>query len=184
MPRRGENIYKRKDGRWEGRYIKSRSASGKAQYGYIYAKSYRAVKEKLKDAQQSNVLQAVVPTKKSNFECIAREWLDSLRPTVKESTWNKYYNLLQLYLFPKFDSFSLNQISCDVIREHCNLLVVSGGKNAQGLSEKTVADILTVLRSIFRYASRKGYTLTFDLQTIQILSVVEPRQKRLSMSKR
>ena len=23
MPRKGENIYKRKDGRWEGRYIKS-----------------------------------------------------------------------------------------------------------------------------------------------------------------
>lgn len=23
MPKKGENIYKRKDGRWEGRYIKS-----------------------------------------------------------------------------------------------------------------------------------------------------------------
>ena len=23
MPRKGENIYKRKDGRWEGRFIKS-----------------------------------------------------------------------------------------------------------------------------------------------------------------
>ena len=23
MPRRGENIYKRKDGRWEGRYIRA-----------------------------------------------------------------------------------------------------------------------------------------------------------------
>ena len=25
MPKRGENIYKRKDGRWEGRYIRGRS---------------------------------------------------------------------------------------------------------------------------------------------------------------
>ena len=24
MPRKGENIYKRKDGRWEGRYVKSK----------------------------------------------------------------------------------------------------------------------------------------------------------------
>ena len=29
MPRTGENIYKRKDGRWEGRYIKER-VGGKA----------------------------------------------------------------------------------------------------------------------------------------------------------
>lgn len=30
MPRRGENIYKRKDGRWEGRFIKHRTEHGKA----------------------------------------------------------------------------------------------------------------------------------------------------------
>ena len=41
MARRGENIYKRKDGRWEGRYIKSRTCSGKIIYGYVYAKTYR-----------------------------------------------------------------------------------------------------------------------------------------------
>ena len=38
MPRKGENIYKRKDGRWEGRYIKARSKTGKAVYGYVYGK--------------------------------------------------------------------------------------------------------------------------------------------------
>lgn len=36
MPRKGENICKRKDGRWEGRYIKSRTPAGKANYGYVY----------------------------------------------------------------------------------------------------------------------------------------------------
>ena len=46
MPRKGENIYKRKDGRWEGRYIKSRSGK-KAIYGYVYAKSYSEVRKKL-----------------------------------------------------------------------------------------------------------------------------------------
>ena len=39
MPRRGENIYKRKDGRWEGRYIRGRSPSGRAEYGYVYGSS-------------------------------------------------------------------------------------------------------------------------------------------------
>ncbi len=39
MARKGENIYKkRKDGRWEGRYIKSRSSTGKANYGLCLCK--------------------------------------------------------------------------------------------------------------------------------------------------
>ncbi len=48
MARKGENIYKkerRADGQRE--YIKSRSSTGKANYGYVYAKSYREVKAKL-----------------------------------------------------------------------------------------------------------------------------------------
>ena len=49
MPRRGENIHKRKDGRWEARYIKGRQENGKAIYGYLYARTYRDVKQKLKD---------------------------------------------------------------------------------------------------------------------------------------
>lgn len=47
MPRRGENIYKRKDGRWEGRFIKGYNESGKALYKSVYAGSYADVKEKL-----------------------------------------------------------------------------------------------------------------------------------------
>ena len=47
MARRGENIYKRKDGRWEGRYIKGRTDAGKAVYGYIYAHTYKEAQKKL-----------------------------------------------------------------------------------------------------------------------------------------
>ena len=37
MARTGENIYKRKDGRWEARYIDSYDGNGKAKYKYLYA---------------------------------------------------------------------------------------------------------------------------------------------------
>lgn len=49
MPKKGENIYKRKDGRWEGRYIKARTSTGKIVYGYVYSKTYRETKIKLKE---------------------------------------------------------------------------------------------------------------------------------------
>lgn len=51
MARKGENIYKRKDGRWEGRYIKGRDNFGKAIYGYVYAKNYKDVRTKLNEAK-------------------------------------------------------------------------------------------------------------------------------------
>ena len=34
-----ENIYLRKDGRWEARYIKERSPEGRAVYGSVYGDS-------------------------------------------------------------------------------------------------------------------------------------------------
>ena len=47
MAKRGENIRKRKDGRWEGRFIKGRKSDRTAIWGYIYGHSYNEVKEKL-----------------------------------------------------------------------------------------------------------------------------------------
>lgn len=46
MSKKGENIYKRKDNRWEARYIKGYSLDGKIVYGYCYGKTYREAKEK------------------------------------------------------------------------------------------------------------------------------------------
>ena len=31
---KGENIFRRKDGRWEARYVKGRELSGKIKYGF------------------------------------------------------------------------------------------------------------------------------------------------------
>lgn len=45
MSKRGDNIHKRKDGRWEGRYKKGRKPNGTIQYGSVYGKSYREVKK-------------------------------------------------------------------------------------------------------------------------------------------
>lgn len=45
MPRKGENIYKRKDGRWEGRYVRAYEEN-RARYGYIYGETYIDVKKK------------------------------------------------------------------------------------------------------------------------------------------
>ena len=47
MARKGENIYKRKDGRWVSRHVKGYHPDGTPKYGYCYGKTYREAKEKL-----------------------------------------------------------------------------------------------------------------------------------------
>ena len=57
MARRGENVRKRTDGRWEGRYIEKYDSNGKACYRSVYGSSYTDVKNKLKEHKKvtSNV---------------------------------------------------------------------------------------------------------------------------------
>ena len=47
LGRWGDNIYHRKDGRWEGRYIAMRLPDGKAKYKSVYGESKTVVKKKL-----------------------------------------------------------------------------------------------------------------------------------------
>lgn len=46
MPRRSTNIYKRKDGRWEARYVTSIGIDGKKKYASVYVSTYKEAKEK------------------------------------------------------------------------------------------------------------------------------------------
>ena len=49
MSKRGENITKRKDGRWEARVLKGYNPNGQAVYKSLYALSYSAVKAKKRE---------------------------------------------------------------------------------------------------------------------------------------
>ncbi len=171
MPRKGENIYKRKDGRWEGRYIRSRSPSGKAQYGYVYAKTYREVKSKLGNALGSISLTSVSNSdgnKRELFASVASAWFQNKKTQVKEATSNKYFNLLHSYILPELGEVYLIGITMELIENQCNYLLSAGGQKGTGLSPKTVSDVLSVIRSILQFASQKGLTISCDAQQIHV----------------
>lgn len=175
MPRKGENIYKRKDGRWEARYIKDRTPEGKAVYGYVYAKSYKEVKSKLQKHLTQEAHRTTVQAMHTDeadrtvmFRSIANDWLVSILPQVKESTSNKYSNLLNLYIIPNLGHFPVESLSYDMIEECANQLLVSGGRKGVGLSPKTVSDILSVVRNILKYATRNGNSIACDVGAIQV----------------
>lgn len=164
MSRKGENIYKRKDGRWEGRYIKARSQSGKAVYGYVYAPTYKEAKRKRSQAIiniESNLTAFHKISENTIPSCFIRkladDWMNSIQSQIKKSSYVKYHNILHSYILPEFDNVPLNELTSSRIQKFCDDLLIHGGSSGEGLSPKTVLDILSLMRSLLRYAQIQGY---------------------------
>lgn len=124
MPQKGKNIYQRKDGRWEGRYIKGRTEAGKAVYGYVYAHTYEEVTKKRDEAADGvdpEKLKKNVP-KKDSAEAVAIEWLYSLKPQIKKSTFCKYHTSIYCYIIPELGQKDINDISVMDLQNFCNNL--------------------------------------------------------------
>lgn len=173
MSKKGENIYKRKDGRWEGRYIKSRTESGKIIYGYVYARSYRETKEKQK-AKIASYTSQITNKNEHVFSYIASEWFESIKLHTKTSTQNKYHNMLTNYILPEYGNQPFNTITYEFIEAHCKFLLESGGKKGNGLSTKTVSDVLAIIRNISKFAIRKGIYVANDANAVQIRQDIKP----------
>lgn len=167
MSRTGENIYKRKDGRWEGRYIRER-VDGKAKYGTVYGKSYREVKEKLDIVKEEVKKGEIYTAKKGKMEDIGYQWLSEIAVSLKKSSVNKYEDLLRCYILPEFGECGLSEISNRRLMEFANALLQNGGSKGQGLAAATVAEILSAMNSIRIYAMKKDYAVSFSTECVSL----------------
>lgn len=168
MARKGENIYKRKDGRWEGRYLK-RTPDGKSRYGYVYAASYREVKSRL---QKAAALWATNPPKAKNDElvlsAVAARWETIIAQQVKESTFVKYHSIIVSHLLPALGNVNVEDMTHELIESFAITLLRGEAKNGRPLAPRTVSDILCVLRSILRFARRNGAIIPCDGSSVRI----------------
>ena len=135
MPRKGENIYKRKDGRWEARYI-HHYEDGKPKYRSVYGSTYTEVKAKRQDElSKSDMVRASVVKQLAELGEICTLWLNSRKPNVKESTYTRYVRTVNKYILPYFEQNKLIKI--------CNSTVNAVfDKLKAELSIKTVSDIV------------------------------------------
>ncbi|WP_249024434.1 tyrosine-type recombinase/integrase [Enterococcus gilvus] len=117
MSKKGENIYKRKDHRWEGRYKKGRNENGKIKYGYIYGKNYSEVKERL--ALEKAKYQTFIEVNGENtttYQEFSLAWLAKRKIILKKSTYATYQYKLNKYVFPYIGGIPLNQLTPDIIQ--------------------------------------------------------------------
>lgn len=154
MPRRGECIYKRKDGRWEARYVKEIRADGTKKYGSVYAASYKEVKEK-----QRKMLETFSKAEETKAEItvaqVIDEWLTATRQKIRASTFQKYESLCRNHILPRLGAVPLQQLSRTDIIVFAEQLEKQGRIAGGGLSRKTVNDILIVLGLILSYAEEE-----------------------------
>lgn len=150
MSKRGENIYLRKDGRYEGR-CRLPSTTGKVRFAYVYGYKYREVREKLNQIR-SQQGQSREQYGDGRFRSWSEHYLkDVLRPQVKATTYATYVNVMELRLLPEFGALKLNDITdVRVSRFYSRML-------EEGLCPSTARASVRLLRAALSDACRKGY---------------------------
>ena len=159
MSKRGENIYKRKDGRWEARYPKGHSCEGHILYGSVYGQTYNEAKKKRAQVLIDTSISDRFSFKGIGFEMtlcdLAREWLGQKHETIKESTYVRYRYLYEKHIDDRFGRVPLKKLDCTKIETY--IRTKQKTNVADGLAPKTIQDILSVCRLLICFGIEKGY---------------------------
>ncbi|MBP1047941.1 site-specific integrase [Enterococcus sp. BWM-S5] len=178
MARRGENIYKRKDGRWEGRYVQGRNKDGKIRYGYLYAYSYKEIKEKL--ITQKFMLKQTDPEQadfEGNVAIWIDYWLEMISGTVKISTYNSYKNKLERYVKPHIGHLTLKILSSRQLNQMIKM-------QEKQLSASSIRTVFQIVKSCLKEAEKRRLIESCVLEDIQLPKVNKRKVQTLSLDER
>ena len=176
MARRGENIYKRKDGRWEGRYKSGYKENGQVKYHSVYGHSYAEVRTKL--AHLKITAPAITTSCRLTVKELFSEWLSALKLRVKPSTYANYLLKVEKHILPVFGGIRYDTLTVHTINSYIE------EKLCSGLSPKYVSDIIIVFKSMAKYSSKiHGFRNILDDVTLlkihrKELSLLSPIQQR------
>lgn len=151
MSKRGTNVYKRKDGRWEGRYTKGYDASGKRVLGFVYGKTYKETLEKKNKAEMECGL-FPLSGEDMLFREAAGRWYQNEMLSLKPSSLMKYGRTLQNHILPAFGKYKCSQINSELLNRFIMERTVSGNlRTSGGLSSRTIREIVRIIGTIARY---------------------------------
>lgn len=144
-----ENIYQRKDGRYEGR-ITIGYDNGKRQYKAFFGKT---VEETIGKMAEFRTKMTVPINVVKTFGTVYEEWFQSISYRVKESTAANYTLKADKHLFPAFGDTAITDITQN------NIYQFIRDKQDSGLSNRYITDILILMKSVFKYAAHTYHTL-------------------------
>lgn len=168
-----ENVFLRKDGRFEARYRKGRDNNGKLIYGYCYGKTYEEAWEKarwLQLQEPPDTSMSLEERRESTFAHYCNSWLISNRRRLKESSNAKYLADIKNHILPFFGKRFLWEITSEEMDMFIQLLLYE-----KKLSPKTVRNILALFHSIYVYAGRRSG------RKLPELEIIYPKQQKKSI---
>lgn len=183
MPRRGENIRKRADGRWEGRYKCTPATSdAKVYYKSVYGKSYGEVKQRLLLIRQEAQNNTVNGTIEHTFSECMTLWLTDITQRCKYSTCVKYQYICDCHL----KRFACESPVSEITSEMCEkFLIEEQLLEGQRLSLSTMKTICHVINQILKHGKSsvkvtlpEKITLAYKYSSkeIAVFSVEEQRK--------
>lgn len=93
------------------------------------------------------------------FKEALREWQNSKKGLVKESTYVNYSNLIESHLVPDIGAYALSSVSTELLNDYLKKKLCSGRLDGKGgLSPKTVYELRSVLIYTIKYAKQSGYS--------------------------
>lgn len=153
MSKKGENIHKRKDGRWEGRYKKGRDIDGRIIYGSVYGKTYREVKDKIISTIVADETVSLAKGKDRNFCEVLNMWMENNRIRYKGATENKYQYLIDTHIMPELGNVKLSQLTAPRVNAFLRQKMESGRINDYGgLSPSYVRSIMLIINAALKFA--------------------------------
>lgn len=179
MPKHGENIYKRRDGRYEGRYVIGKNAAGKTRFGYIYGYQYAEVRNKLlrKKAERLNADERAICCCNMLLCNWLRRWQENeLLGSVKESSYQTYLRQINVHLLPRLGYLPLSEVTPAVVHEFVTQL------EAIGLAYSTVKGVLRLLKAALHSAQEEGLIQKNPCKKIRVQPKEAPEQRVLSRS--
>ena len=157
MARRGDNIHKRKDGRWEGRYKNGYRTDGTVKYSSVYATTYAECKKKLIIAQSSTEKNVGNRRKDKLFSDILHTWMYANRVRLKGATEAKYTRLIESHIIPAIGGLKIQQIDSSTVNSFLDSKLKTGGLKTKGaLSPSYVRTMAVIIEAAINYATMEG----------------------------
>lgn len=173
-----ENIYLRKDGRYEIRYHYGYKEDGTSNYKSVYGSNENEVidnyKKKIKELM---IKKDLLIFDKSYIGYDINSWLDNSKIKNKKSTYSNYMYTINSRIIPNFAKVKKKAISLEIINKFTADLL------NEGLAPKSVKDILIILQQILKNG---GVNIKIPMpkvpkNEIQILKKEEQKQLEIEL---
>ena len=182
------SIRKRKDGRWEGRYVVGHDPiTGKMISRNVLGKTQAKVKEKLRTAIENSKRLDYTQTGKYTVGQWMDEWFEAYaKVKVRPSSHQTYKGYIENHIKPNIGDIPIEKLTSLQLQKFYRLLLTEGRiprieseKQPKGLSAKTVRNINQVISSAMDMAVRHKLILSNPTEGCELPKVEHREMKTL-----